>query len=400
MNHGWVGMTPEGDVAIAVRLGWLMVELELRGVARNGQGHPDRSDLPTLSDLDIWEITAINLTAVEVALHQLGLVLSDLGLSAPPLEDLQKACDGTSTEESKNTGTRAAIPIAVHALHDSLLRLLHAADFGLGQAYDLGRALAYTALKPEDSETLRKQFSRYRLPNLQAWLADLATALPPHAARAVAISLDTWRQAVPEPIMPPDDDGASARLHTATTDQGGLQPLPSPVTTRLHRQGELWRALLTGEKAGADMLGPKDYIDAAFRLMVQTGALIREVLARPAVRWTLAGATLIPLGVVAALLVFVPQPAAKVTGSIVAVATAFGVSWSTVRSTVGRALQRAEQPLWHAELDTAIAEAITVLPSSAEVALLVPAGEPPPTVLNTVQTAERLEPHGPNESDR
>ena len=77
---------------------------------------------------------------------------------------------------------------AVAELHRQLLMALTAADFRLGKAYGLGRALAQTALLPDAThpETFGRTFARFRLDNLLGWLADLRSAFPPHAAEAVS----------------------------------------------------------------------------------------------------------------------------------------------------------------------------------------------------------------------
>ena len=48
----------------------------------------------------------------------------------------------------------------------------------------------------------------------------------------------------------------------------------------LRRQGELWRALLSGEKQGADMLEISNYLDAARQLASQTATIVRGVVRR------------------------------------------------------------------------------------------------------------------------
>lgn len=54
-----------------------------------------------------------------------------------------------------------------------------------------------------------------------------------------------------------------------------------------------------------------------------------------------------------------------------------------MRASLGKTLAKLEQPLWQAELDTAIAEAITVIPSN-ERGVIAAAG-----------VAAQLHPHGP-----
>ncbi len=264
------------------------------------------------------------MTAVEAGIAQLASVWGAAGAATPSAVALRDAFAGGSADQLKE---------AAQGLHYELLRLLHAADFSLGESYDLGRALAYTTLKPHDEASLREQFAFYRLQTLQGWLADLASALPAHAARSVSVSLDLWQRAIPDP-------GPAA---------APAAPIPSKLWRILHRQGKLWREVLTGAKDGRDMLGIRDFIDAGTRLLEDAGRLIGDFFSK---RRVLIGSLLVLAGLsaVVLVLVFAHQAATKLTGSLVALATTLGITWATVRSTLGKALTQAEQPLWQAEL--------------------------------------------------
>lgn len=133
-------------VTTSLNLGWEVTELICRGVPRAKKTRPTRADLATLSDLLPWEITEISLTAVEADIHHLAPVLTQAGLDPPSTAALREAFGGEDSDKLNG---------AVTALHYELMRVLHAADFRSGQAYDLGRALAYTVLKPHDVESLR-----------------------------------------------------------------------------------------------------------------------------------------------------------------------------------------------------------------------------------------------------
>jgi hypothetical protein len=386
--------SPNPTATVALNLGWQLTELAVRGEPCEGRVPPDRPDLPTLSDLSRWEITKIGVATVEITINRLASTLTDAGLDPPSPQPLLDAFSG---------GTEDALKRASQALHYELLGLLHAVDFTLGEAYDLGRALAYTTLKPDDGPTLRVQFGFFRLQTLQGWLADLATVLPAHAARAVAVSLDLWQRVIPEPTAADraaaDQPSTPATSVSSTADSG--PGISSELSQLLHRQGKLWREVLTGEKSGPDMLAASNYVDAGIELLRQTGGLIRRFFFRPAVATATFLLIAVPLGAVVLLLVYDRQAASKVTGSVLAVATALGISWSALRSTLGKALARAEQPLWQAELDTAIAEAITVLPTAhASICQLLDfarVGQVPLSKLITAAAvaAERL-PRGPD----
>lgn len=125
----------------SLNLGWEVTELICRGVPRADKTRPTRADLAMLSDLLPWEITEISLTTVEADIHRLMTVWTQAGLDLPSTAALREAFGGEDPDK---------LDRAVTALHYELMRVLHAADFRLGQAYDLGRALAYTVVKPHD----------------------------------------------------------------------------------------------------------------------------------------------------------------------------------------------------------------------------------------------------------
>jgi len=55
------------------------------------------------------------------------------------------------------------------------------------------------------------------------------------------------------------------------------------------------------------------------------------------------------------------QQATRIAGALGAGAAALGVTWKGTKATLGQAAVKLEQPLWEAELDTAIGSAITTL---------------------------------------
>ncbi|MFI4985300.1 MAG: hypothetical protein ACHQAV_04845 [Solirubrobacterales bacterium] len=351
-----------------------MATLGSSAMPRGTRKHPTRADLATLSDLDAWEWTEIRVTSVGVALVKLSTQLQSVGLTPPSYEKLNAAF---------NDDSKGALGEAIETLHYELVSALYGTDPRLGKAYTLGRSLAYTCLKPKDRGSLEDQLRASRLSVLQAWLADLATALPAHTARSVAVSLEMGQEAIPDPAASghpeptQDDDEASD-----ATDAPGIATVEVKHSlSALRRQGALWRDLLTGEKAGEDMLSPSDYLDAGGRMMKSTGSLARSFVRQ---HWRLlALGIIITLAVIAGLLLSSTGAGSKVAGSIAAGAAALGVSWSAVRASLGKTLAKVEQPLWQAELDTAIAEAITVIPKPERGAIAVSS------------VAQELHPRGP-----
>ena len=105
-------------------------------------------------------------------------------------------------------------------------------------------------------------------------MADLKTALPAHSSYTVSWTLQQW-------------EGWVAKAED--TDLVGARSL-------LRRQGQQWRAVLSGERLGEDFLSTIDLIDAAKGLSSRIGRVVGAFVNR--YRWTI-------LVVVAAILAIV-----------------------------------------------------------------------------------------------
>jgi hypothetical protein len=280
---------------------------------------------------------------------------------------------GRSSHEPPDTGPVQALlgadvrqpgqlRAAVAELHRQLLLALTAADFRLGKAYGLGRALAQTALLPDakDPETFRRTFDRFRLDNLLGWLADLGSAFPPHAAEAVSGSLRAWAAWSDAPTLGPaaDDPGQALARRPRRPVDWSAAPDRESVTRALHRQGQLWRAVLSGERDGLDLLSTDDYLWAADQLLGHLRRLTVRFLRRFWITTTAVAATL----AAALVVVVVVRAASAVVAAVLAAAGAIGITWKGAASGLGRVLAQAQRPLWDSELDVAVANAVTWLP--------------------------------------
>ena len=222
------------------------------------------------------------------------------------------------------------------AAHVQVLGVLTATDFKLGKAYGLGRALADTCRKPKSDVDVKVELGRYRIANLLKWLDDLSTAFPAHAAHSVYSSLNTW------------------------CDRAEQQSLPEGTLAVLRRQGELWRALLSGEKSCSQTLEIGNYLDAARELARKMRSTLIAVIARFPI---LAILTLVLIGGGIALLAV--GGGAHIVAGATALFAAFGLTWKGLGGALGQLAGKLEQPLWGAVLDQAIAGAITLaLPGS------------------------------------
>jgi len=347
-------------VVAAFVLGWHVAELfhaNVPGTRQRRQAGVDR--LTGLGELDPLSRARLLLAQVRVDL-EFAWQFGRSGQEPPDTGPVQALLEA----EVRQPGQ---LREAVAELHRQLLMALTAADFRLGKAYGLGRALAQTALLPDTRhpETFRRTFARFRLDNLLGWLADLRSAFPPHAAEAVSGSLQAWAAWSDAPTLRPAADGPGQaptrrprrRPPTRPVDWSAA-PDRESVTRALHRQGQLWRALLSGERDGLDLLSTDDYLWAADQLLGHLRQLTVRFLRR---FWipTVAVAAIVAAALVVAVVVHM---ASAVVAAVLAAAGAIGITWKGGASGLGRVLAQAQRPLWDSELDVAVANAVTWLP--------------------------------------
>lgn len=325
---------PAHDPAVghAFALGWQVARLHRRASPRRDL--KPAAQLPGASELPSGVRTEMGIEQVRAGLHALAGRLEAAAVEPPDTGALVAALRESSAAQIKER---------VYELHAELLVRLTAADFRLGKAYGLGRALADTG-RVASLEDLDRQLGQFRVAQLQEWLADLSTALPQHAARAVALSLGDWRA-----WLEAARDGIVWETHGTR------------VHERLVRQTHVWRALISGEKEAVDMLGADDYASAADRLVERGRTVARASLRR--YRSELQAVALVLLvavvGIVAA--VALDRDGGVVAG-IGAAAAALGLSWRGIGSTLTGLVRELREPLWRAELDHAVAEAISCVP--------------------------------------
>jgi hypothetical protein len=355
--------TTDPLVSAAFVLGWHMAELYERHLPADERQPPD---LPGLGSLTEEQRTAIVIEQIAAGVEQLKDPIAKSGLDPVDVSGLA-AAHGTEADNDQ-----------VLKLHLQLLGELTAADFRLGKAYGLGRALADSCREPSDADGLATELAPYRIANLLQWLDDLGSAFPPHAANSVAKSLMRWRDALHPPStnsLPPSASGwekTRAKLAKLLAQWGhwqGRDSIAAPVDAKdaivtLRRQGDLWRALLSGEKQGTDMLETENYLDAARRLSVRAAAIARGVIIRMPL---LALLVLALVGVGVWLLV--EGSSAHLAAGVASILAAFGLTWKGFGGTLGKLAGRLEQPLWDAALDEVIADAITLLPGNKADAL-------------------------------
>ena len=289
----------------------------------------------------------VKVAQIRAKITLLGTDVANEGVPASSLKMVCDTLDATAGAVQGDTLTAEA----VDGLFTSISDVLTVASIRMGRALDLGFDLANTCRmrqeeNPGAAESAFLDLFGPRVVQVQEALADLATSLPEHAARGVSLSLAEWQfwagrlTLNKEPVLWPDP---------AATDA-------------LRRQGEVWRSVLAGEKLGQDMLSSDDYF-SAMRELVKG-----QFLKRPWI-W-IAVVTSVALLIVGAILVLGNTAAAtKVVGGVVPLLGVVGISAATVKSFAGNIARELERHVWGAELDFAIAEALTVPPGEWRVKL-------------------------------
>jgi hypothetical protein len=315
---------PAVDVAVAVGLGWYLAALAHPGRAVDSAAAA-RGDLAGLAAVTDGQVLDFCHSQVEVAFARLRALVEKTGLALPDLKELRDCLESDA---------RSA---AAGHVDNRTLAVLGAVDFRLGKAYGVGRALLNLSTRPAPDATLAQHLTGPRIAPVVAAIDDLSSALEPHAGHGVRASIVEWQASV--------DTGSP------------VAPTGSDTWPVLARQGELWRALLSGEKSGLDMLEIEDYLDAADRLSTRMRTMGRR-LVRQFPELVIAVVALFVLGVV---LVLVTDSAAAIVAGAGTILASLGLTWRGAGRSLGGLSAKLEQPLWGAELDTAVTQAITLL---------------------------------------
>jgi hypothetical protein len=304
------------QLAAALGAGWYLAAL-CHGAGANRTAAAVRGSAMGFASFEQSQATAFSRDQVKASAAKLVAPVKRAGLALPDLENLT--------------------PENAPQADDDMLGALSAADFRLGKAYGVGAALLQLTSRPSDEPTLEEHLTNTNVAPLVAAIDDLGTALPPHAGHSVRESIREWQKSI--------------------DTQSPVAPETPETWKLLERQGELWRAMLSGEKTGRDMLEIDDYVDAAERLAKRLRGLALRLLVKvPELTALVVG--LFALGVY--LVVATDAEAAIIAGAGSIVAS-LGLTWRGIGRSLGGLAGMLEQPLWGAELDTAITQAITLL---------------------------------------
>ena len=322
-------------VCAAVSLGWQMAKLYHSPVREGAAADPRRgARLPGISGFPDatqakWLAEQIDATVTSLLPTPPGPVTEALGQVLGLLGDRQRRRDATLD--------------AVFTLHCRLLESLTVADFRLGKAYGLGRALAETTLVPAAAaaDDLDAAFGELlaagRVTTIKDWLVELKTMLPDHAAYAVSAGLTDWQQWV---------DRGIGRHRLAVGPAGDAGPGPALARPDHRREGRGRHAQpvrLPGrgpaDRQAGDRRGPLADSDRG----AGHGGVIVAVLTLHSV-----------------------SPTARLVAALAWIGATLAAAFKASGSLLGSAVKDAEGWLWQTELDESVATVATRMPPPAQ----------------------------------
>jgi hypothetical protein len=344
----------ERGAELSFLLGWHVAELfylsEDGGSTSAGAGQPSyTSGQPRF-------MTALDdLSAAQKAQLLAAKIRTDARALTDHLRDTNRAADITAlTRSTDGEATLIEFPAyrpgsqefreAVATRDVQILLMLQAADTSLGKSYALARDLAAVMLNPPDL-TIGIIRDQQRLGRLHAALDDLKSQFAQWTVDAVHRNLADWQE-------------------WAVASRRGRQP-STPAADTLLRQAEIWRAMLSGEKAPADFLRPRDYLDANKKMLLEFAREVRQAIV--ANRQVVAVVAVMTLVAVTAIV------AAFMTGISLFVGGAFIAMLGLVGITGSRALAKLREvqeqlrsmlqvPALEAELIQSVAHATSQVP--------------------------------------
>jgi hypothetical protein len=298
-------------------------------------GLPALAGVSAFSDADRWDLAV---RQIEAKCGRLKSAFAHVGAETDDLEQFETTAAGLLGQAHS-----PAASLEVTAAYHALIMTLAAAHARLGRACELGCALADTCRVrgPLTCSDLKHRFGD-RLTPLQASLSDLASSLPEHSSRAVSLSLAQWQK--------------------WTADASPDTALPAGLAEILKRQGELWRAVLSGEKLGRDMLATDDYLEAS-------KTLLRNLIRRRPWLWTAVIVAGILIGVGIYFILTASDVLKAISGAGLTVLSAIGLTVATIKRNAAEVGDRLLAEVWSAELDWAIAQAVTVNPPGLAITL-------------------------------
>ena len=321
------GPAPDPNVAVAYTLGWAVGDA-LTCAQYQAFGH-----LPKVPEFDApadqWNLLVNQvISRCSRVNNHLQSTRADFDLSAELNTATNLPLGSPPGDVKSAVGAKNA---AVTELHTGILTVLWSVAPALARSYQLGHDMEQMCATPvADPSTPVAVSVKAHDADLHRLLTALASKLPANAAHAADNSLRLW---------------------SASLSAGGEE---SPED--LLGQGQRWHDVLAGEVSGKDGLRLTDYVAAADSVAGKLWQTARQVVARFKI-WLIV-AVLVAAGGIALLVI---GSKGTIGAGITALLATFGLTWKGIGEFFGRAASNAENQLWDAEIDWAIAYRFTVL---------------------------------------
>ncbi|MCM0676671.1 hypothetical protein NCC78_18550 [Micromonospora phytophila] len=318
-------------IVTALRLGWWMADAyhhaQTAELADPADGRPAGAPakLSNLTEMSGRRRMQMYLDGVEVALTQIaGLTRRD------------GPTPSTAASRSVPPDDCEALLLTLDDLNVEVLRWTMASNHRVGLAYRLGRSLADT-VRHGDADQLVRRFGGRQI-QLNRWLAELASVLPPYSAAVVRRSLAAWASAVARAAV---GDPAEASL--------------PELARELRNQGELWRGVLTGGLHPRDLLDEEDYAVVARNLIIRDRKLV--VQAARGIFWPVLVPLLAVLFVVVGVsaLAAAGSPVTRAAVALLGLGAGLAAIWRTVSGPALAVAGEVNRPLLESELTVRMA---------------------------------------------
>ena len=337
------GPAADPNVAVAYALGWAV------GDALTCAKYQVFEHLVKVPEFDApadqWELLVNQIISHSGRLNDhLESTHADFDLSAQ-LETAATLRLGSSSGDVK-TAVSAKSATAME-LHTGILTVLWSVASPLAKSYQLGHDMEQMCATPVAGQSTTVSASvKGRSAEVHRLLTALASKLPANAAHATDNSLRLW---------------------SASLSAGGEE-----TPGDLLRQGRRWHDVLAGEVSGKDGLRLTDYVAAADSVAGKLWQTARQVAVRFKV-WLIVAVLVAAAGIV----LIVIGTKGTIGAGITAVLATFGLTWKGIGDFFGRAAANAEDQLWDAEIDWAIAYRFTILRNPPADSQLKPRSDTP-----------------------
>lgn len=347
--------------ALSLDLGWQMATAYRR--ARSSaliysHSHPDGSPQVLNSVKDIGAPVRLRqeLKAVEVTIQQISQCLSVSEMRPPSLDEVWRRLD---TLEPRDTIAAEGVRRALNEFHVSLLGWLTAIDQSEDLAYRLGRALSDGCR--ESVQSISHLFCSGSRFEVESWLTQLGSALPPYSTDAVLRSFRRWVAELQSIVS--NHRATTEGSQSNSSDDREFQKwadnnrkLACRYATAARSQGFIWRWLLTGRLNPQDLLAEDDYACIVDKMVERNRHFLAAVTRR--LFWPVIFPLIVAMlaGLAVAAIAASGSPIVRVAAGLITLAGGFFAGWRVISKAALTAMGTVNKPIYDSELTERVHE--------------------------------------------